>query len=402
MPNRPTNILPGFRGVQVSDDAHSIIGKKRRKIICAPASFKETLSAQDAAQAMAEGVRRADPSAQVDLCPVGDGGEGTMHALIAALGGTVHKASVTGPLGAPVSAEYAVCSGAETGIVELAQASGLALVPPQQRDPTKTTTFGVGELIILAARRGCASIIVCIGGSATVDGGAGLAQALGAKFFDRAGDLIQPPLTGAQLMRIATFERPTKRPTRLRVACDVTNPLCGPTGAAAVYGPQKGATPSQVRLLDDGLAHLAFIVGGDPTQPGAGAAGGAGFGLAALCGATLERGIDLVLDAIDFHQRCADASLVLTGEGRLDAQSLQGKAALGVAASAAHAGAPTIAIVGSTGPGAELTTDRACGGFLHHYISLADQYGLARALAEAAALLTQATTDVVARFMRET
>lgn len=363
------------------------------KIVCAPDSFKETLSAREVALAMQRGIHLADPAIQVDLCPVGDGGEGTMEALIAAMDGSIHHAQITGPLGETVHARFGIVSEKSLGIVELAEASGLALVPKHQRDPTRTTTFGTGELIRLAVARGATSVIVCIGGSATVDGGAGIAQALGARFFDEHGTLMSEPMTGRLLRRIARFEPPKDLPA-IRVACDVTNPLCGPAGAAAVYGPQKGATPQQVRELDVNLAHLAAIVGGNPNMPGAGAAGGAGFGLVTMCHAKLERGIDLVLDAIGFAQRCRDADLVLTGEGRLDRQSLHGKATLGVALAAARLDVPTIAIVGSTAEGADdcLTSH---GGPLRRFISLADQYGLELALSEPARLIEQVTIELI-------
>jgi glycerate kinase len=317
-----------------------------------------------------------------------------MDALLAAFGGSTSPQAVIGPLGRPVTARFGVVADLAVGIVELAEACGLALVPAVKRDPTRTTTFGVGQLIAQAAARGCGDIIVCIGGSATVDGGAGLAQALGARFFDDRGRLIQDPITGSVLMQIGRFEPPRGLP-RIRVACDVTNPLLGPQGAAAVYGPQKGASPQQVLELDRGLAHLARIVGGDPDQPGAGAAGGAGFGLAAICGAKLERGIDLVLETIGFEGKCDGAALVLTGEGRLDSQSLFGKACLGVAAAAGRVGVPTIAIVGSTGPGFEQCIDPSRPDRLRACQSLADRYGNERAMNEAATLLEELTSQVV-------
>ena len=371
-------------------------GKLTMRILCAPDSFKETLSAQQVADAMAKGVAMADPRASCDVCPVADGGEGTLDALVGAMGGTIIYANVTGPLGQPVDARFAVLGDQRTGVVELAEASGLARVSPLQRNPMNTTTRGTGELIRAAQRHGCETVIVCIGGSATVDGATGIAQALGARFFDNHGRFINQPMTGGHLLTIASYEPPdlSQLPV-LRIACDVTNPLCGLNGAAAVYGPQKGATPQQVQLLDAGLAHLASIVGGDPTQPGAGAAGGAGFGLVAMCGGRLERGIDLVLDAIDFERRCRDADLVLTGEGRLDSQSLHGKACMGVARLARELGVPTIAIVGSTGEGAERTIDPDHGGALSDYISLADRYGMDRALREPATLIAETTQQAL-------
>lgn len=348
---------------------------------------------------MIAGIAEAEPSFLAEACPVADGGEGTMQTLIGAMGGSIHKARVAGPLGEPVEAQFGIAGDGKTAIVELAEASGLTLVPRQRRDPTMTTTFGTGQLIQLAAERGCTTIIVCIGGSATVDGGAGMIQALGGRFFDSAGRLITEPLTGGGLTMIARIEPPRDLPI-LRVACDVTNPLCGSQGAAAVYGPQKGATPAQVRRLDATLAHFASLTKSDPNLAGAGAAGGAGFGLVVLCGAKLERGIELVLDVIGFERRCQGAALVLTGEGRLDSQSLAGKACMGVAAAASRAGMPTIAIVGSTGPGFEACLDRSRGGLLRSCASLSDRFGVDRAMKEPAAALTALTAEVVRDLMR--
>lgn len=393
------------------------------KFLCAPDSFKESLDAVAVARAMAEGIRAADPAAEVDECPVADGGEGTLDALVAAFGGEIRTARVAGPLGTPLDARFAIAehpTRGRLGVIELAEASGLARIPPAERDPTRTTTYGTGELIARAAAAGAETIIVGVGGSGTCDGGTGLAQALGVRFFDGTGALINGPMTGGALRTIGRLERPAperkrgpaRRP-RIIVACDVRNPLCGEHGAAAIYGPQKGATPAQVRQLDEGLAHLAALVGADaergapetpaapgaattnPTTPGAGAAGGAGFGLAALCGASLERGIELVLDAVRFSERCADADLVLTGEGRLEANSLEGKAAIGVAMAARALGTPTIAIVGSTGPGAERCLESAGeGGPLRAFVSLSDRYGRGRALTDTARCVAEAAAEV--------
>jgi glycerate kinase len=371
------------------------------KIVCAPASFKETLSAGDAARAMAAGAMQAGIAASCEAMPVGDGGEGTMDALADALGGSFVRATVMGPLMRPVDAQLAIIGARRLAIVELAQLSGLMLVPPAQRDPTRTTTFGTGQLIALAIEQGCEEVIVCIGGSATVDGGAAIAQALGAKFYDASGKTIDEPLTGQALLNIARVDRSSmKLPRVMRIACDVTNPLCGPDGAAHVYGPQKGATPEQVNLLDRALKHLASVTGGDTHTLGAGAAGGAGFGLATLCRATLESGIELVLDTIDFDRRCGGASLVLTGEGRLDAQSLSGKACVGVARRAARLGVPTIAIVGSTGPGGADCVNSAEGGALKNFFSLTDRFGESRAKQNTALLIETVAAEIVRDWQR--
>jgi len=366
------------------------------RIICAPDSFKESITAPQAAEAMARGVRAAGAGFDPDVCPVADGGEGTLDALIGALDGRIETARVTGPLGEPIMARLGIVPHESLGIVELAEASGLAKLDPDQRDPTRTTTFGTGELIQNAVHRGCDTVIVCLGGSATVDGATGMAQALGARFFDANGDAMTEAMCGGMLRSIARIELPDPDTLpRIRVACDVTNPLCGPNGAAAVYGPQKGATPEQVRDLDAGLAHVAALLDVNPDQPGSGSAGGAGFGLVAMLGATLERGIELVLDEIGFDERCSGVALVLTGEGRLDQQTLSGKASMGVAHRARRFGVPTIAIVGSTGDGAEHCTDPSQGGDLTGYVALADRFGAQRAMREAGALIEQITVEVI-------
>lgn len=378
-PNPPfsaTGSYPLSCRIQATENA-SIV-----KIICAPDSFKQSLSAPAVAEAMAAGARKAAAeqgiAVDVDLCPIGDGGEGTMDALLAAMGGQVREAEVLGPARDTVRARYAICHG--VGLIELAEASGLARVPEAQRNPMKATAYGTGQLIHRAIDDGCDEIIICVGGSATVEGGASIAQALGARFFDARGNLIDEPLSGGALHRIVRVEPPSALPP-IRVACDVTNPLNGPNGAAFVYGPQKGANAQQVRELDEALAQWARIAGGDPDAPGAGAAGGAAFGLASVCGATLTRGIDLVLEIVHFAPRCAGASIVFTGEGRLDEQSLHGKACMGVAIAAMKAGVPTIAIAGSVGAGAERCLVEH-GGFLQRYVSLADQFGLERSLSQ--------------------
>ena len=367
------------------------------KVVCAPDSFKESLTAVAAAEAMGRGVERAGAGFTADRCPVADGGEGTLEVLVAAAGGEIRRAAVMGPLGQPIETRFGILADGKTGVVGLADASGLALIPPAERDPTQTTTFGTGELIRRAMEVGCSSVIVCIGGSSTCDGGAGLAQALGGRFFDRNDQLITEPMTGGLLASISRFQPPDHLP-ELRAACDVTNPLCGESGSAAVYGPQKGATPEQVQQLDRNLAHLAVIAGGNPNTPGYGAAGGAGYGLSVLCGATLTRGVELVLEAVKFDQRCQGADLVLTGEGRLDRQSLHGKAGMGVAAAARRLGIPTITIVGATGDGASACLVGSPQGELASFISLTERYGLDRSLRETAILLEETAQQIVTEF----
>ncbi len=323
-----------------------------------------------------------------DECPVADGGDGSLHVLAEAWGARIEPVVVSGPLGEPVRAAIARSPGGRLAVVELALASGLALVEPRRRDPGRTTTFGTGQLIAEALRRGATEVIVCIGGSATVDGGTGMVQALGGRFFDRAGSQIDEPLCGARLREIDRYEPPAVKP-HLRVACDVTNPLFGSEGAAMVYGPQKGARGWQVLDLDMALMHLASVCGGNPEAPGAGAAGGAGYGLAAMLGAELVRGIDLVLDAVGFARRAALCDLVLTGEGRLDEQSARGKSAVGVARAAAAVGVPVAAIVGQYVPDAMLEPHFAS------IVSLERRFGLARALAEPAALVEEAARELL-------
>jgi glycerate kinase len=247
-------------------------------------------------------------------------------------------------------------------VIEMAAASGLALVPQERRNPMLTTTFGTGELIRGAIDAGVRRIIIGIGGSATTDGGAATAQAVGVRFLDDSGQVIDRPLSGGQLERVARIDLSARHPAieaaHIDVACDVTNPLCGPNGAAAVYGPQKGANPEQVQVLDQQLAHLADVILRDlginvRHIPGAGAAGGLGAGLVAFVGARLRRGIELVMDAVRFHERIHGADLIITGEGRLDAQSMMGKAIAGVGAAAREAGVPVVALVGTVGGGAE-------------------------------------------------
>ena len=340
---------------------------------------------------MAVGVRQADAAIDCDLCPIADGGEGSLEVLSDALGGTLHRMTVTGPLAEPVAARYGISGDESVGLVELAEASGLGLVAASRRDPARTTSFGTGELIAAAAKRGCETVIVCIGGSATVDGGAGIAQALGGVFVDRNGRAIDTPMTGGRLGDVAGYHAPATKLPRLRVACDVTNPLLGADGAARCYGPQKGATPRQVEALDARLARLAELLGGDPDRAGAGAAGGAGWGLAAMLGAELDRGIDVILDAVNFSRRCAAVDLVLTGEGRLDAQSRRGKACFGVAEAAGAIGVPVVAIVGQ----AEAVADFE--DLFAEVISLSDRYGSDHARRRPEQVIAEAVRELLTR-----
>ena len=320
----------------------------------------------EAATAMAEGVLRAAPHAETVLLPVADGGDGTLDVLVSApspgdgTSGRYFQATVTGPLGEPRMASWGVTGHLRTAVIEMARASGLALVPPDHRDPRTATTHGTGELIRAALDAGYTDIIVGLGGSASNDGGAGMAQALGVRLLDAAGREL--PHGGAALARLASIDLGSLdqrvRSARLRGATDVMNPLCGPEGASHVYGPQKGATAEMVAELDDALHHYADVarreLGIDVVNmPGAGAAGGTGAGLAALLKGELLPGADIVCDAVGLNHRLANADLVLTGEGRMDSQTLNNKAPFVVAQRAKGFGVPVIAVVGSLGPGYE-------------------------------------------------
>lgn len=330
------------------------------RIVVAPDSFKGSLSAWEAAEAMAEGIRRVWPEAETVLIPMADGGEGTTEALVRATGGTMHETIVTGPLGEPVKAAFGILGDGETGVIEMAGAAGLYLVPEDRRDPRITTTFGVGELILAALDAGCRRLVVGIGGSATNDGGVGMAQALGARFTNAAGREIG--WGGGSLKDLEHIDLsgldPRLTGVEIRVACDVDNPLCGPRGAAAVYGPQKGATPEMVAELDANLAHLAEVIKKDlglsvAEIPGAGAAGGLGAGLIAFLGASLMPGVEMVIQAVNLGERVRGADLVLTGEGKIDAQTAFGKTPAGVARVAKAAGLPVIAVAGGIGDDVE-------------------------------------------------
>ena len=328
------------------------------KILCAPDSFKGSLSSPEAAAAMARGIRRALPTATVVCLPLADGGEGTLEALLTATGGRRILVTVAGPLGEPVHAAFGLLGpNEETAVVEMASAAGLGLVPPEQRDPRRTSTYGVGQLMQAAVQAGARRLIVGLGGSATNDGGAGAMQALGIRFLDKAGHPLPPGLGGGDLRLIARVDASTLAFPRgavpVTIASDVTNPLIGQQGASAVYGPQKGATPDIVAELDAALAHCAQILQRDigqdiATQSGAGAAGGLGAALLAFLGAQMQSGIDLVLDVSGFNDHARDSDWVFTGEGRIDAQTLHGKTIAGVLARCAALGdIPVVAFGGS-------------------------------------------------------
>ncbi|MDR3073530.1 MAG: glycerate kinase [Deltaproteobacteria bacterium] len=330
-------------------------------IVIAPDSYKGSLSALAVAKAMRTGAARVFPEARFDLVPIADGGEGTVDALIEATKGTLKTTEVRGPLGAPVAARWGMLGNGETAIIEMASASGLPLLAHEARDAMNACTFGTGELVKTALDAGAKTIILGIGGSATNDGGSGFARALGAKFLDAAGKELRPG--GAALAKLASIDvsglDPRLATTPFRVACDVDNPLCGPRGASAVFGPQKGASPEQVKALDAALAVFAEKAEkatgrkGIAEISGAGAAGGLGAGLLFFANASLMPGVSLVLEATAFDARVKNASLVLTGEGRTDFQTAYGKAPVGVALAAKKYGHPVICISGGLGQGAQ-------------------------------------------------
>jgi glycerate 2-kinase len=334
------------------------------RVLVAPNEFKGSLTASQAADAIARGVREVFPDAEIVEVPVADGGDGTVEALVTAHQGEYRSASVEGPLGDPVQARYGLIDGGRTAIVEMAAASGITLIPRERRNPEKASTYGFGELLEAARRSGAGEIIAGIGGSATNDGGAGMAQALGYRLLDSSGrDLPRGGAALAQLERIDRSGVHTGwRAVKVEVASDVTNPLTGPLGASSVYGPQKGADRAMVQRLDAALARLAAVIERDlgmsiAEVPGAGAAGGTGAGLIAFLGAALVPGAALIVDASGFDEELKGADLVITGEGRVDAQTAYGKAPGEVAKRARRANIPVLLLAGSKGSGTESLRD---------------------------------------------
>lgn len=366
------------------------------KIVIAPDSFKESLSAPEAAQAIAAGVRRAAPGAQIACVPMADGGEGTVQAVLAATGGQHRETEVRGALGGTRLAGWGWL-GDGTAVIEMAEAAGLALTPPSERDPMRASSYGVGQLIAAALDAGATRIILGLGGSATNDGGAGMLAALGLRLLDAQGSEL--PGGGAALARLARidasgFDTRLKQ-TRIEVACDVDNPLCGPLGASHIFGPQKGATPEQVRELDRCLAHYADICARHLPHdmretPGAGAAGGLGYAALAFLGASLRPGVEIVAELGGLEQAMAGAALAFTGEGRMDAQTLHGKTPMGVARIAHRAGVPVVALAGSLGEGYEALHEA---GITAAFSLASGPMTLQQAVAQAPALLAQRACD---------
>lgn len=334
------------------------------KVVVAIDSFKGSLSSMEAGQAIAEGVKRVHQNTEVVVRPLADGGEGTVEALVEGMGGIFVTKEVTGPLGEKVEAVYGVIESKEdsskTAIIEMSAAAGITLVPEESRNPMNTTTYGVGELILDAIERGCRHFIVGIGGSATNDGGVGMLQALGYDFLTREGKPIS--YGGNGLRDLASIEdsnvHPKLRECTFKVACDVTNPLCGENGSSAIFGPQKGATPEMVQELDQLLLHYAELSknihsNADRFYPGTGAAGGMGFAFLTYTNATLESGIQIVLTETKLEELIATADFVVTGEGRLDGQTALGKAPIGVASLAKKHQKKVLAFAGAVTPDAK-------------------------------------------------
>ncbi|MBP3378699.1 MAG: glycerate kinase [Clostridia bacterium] len=323
------------------------------KITVAIDSFKGSLTTFQAGEAARVGINKVFPDAEVQVCPLADGGEGTVAAIVSATGGEMQKITVTGPLGKPVVAEYGIIRDSKTAIIEMSAAAGITLVAPSERDPMKTTTYGVGEMIADAIGKGCREFIVGIGGSATNDGGIGMLTALGFSFLDKDGNALDG--YGADLEKIAEISTVGALgeigECRFHIACDVKNPLCGELGCSAIYGPQKGATPETVKLMDGWLGNYAKLTKAvlpqsDENYPGSGAAGGLGFAFMSYLGGTLESGIELVMSATGLEAHISDSDIVVTGEGRLDGQSAMGKAPVGVARLAKKYGKPVVAFAG--------------------------------------------------------
>lgn len=340
------------------------------KIVIAIDSFKGSLSSMEAGNAAGIGIQKADPSAVIDVCPMADGGEGTVEALIRGLNGNMHRIKVTGPLGQPVFCQYGILPDGKTAVMEMAQAAGITLLKEEERNPMETTTYGVGEAICHAMEQGCRRFLIGIGGSATNDGGAGMLQALGYDLLDSEGSPIPKGAKGLALLKTISNAKvhPLLKECRFQIACDVTNPLCGKQGASAVFGPQKGADASMVKQLDqllDQYARIAVQSGfpSDPDYPGAGAAGGLGFAFLTFTNASLESGIQMVIRETGLEDRIRTADLVVTGEGRLDGQTAMGKAPQGVARLAKKYDKPVIAFAGSVTEDAHICNENGIDGY---------------------------------------
>lgn len=368
------------------------------KILVAPDSFKESMTALEVATAIERGIKEVIPEAQVIKVPMADGGEGTVQSLVDATRGKIIKEWVRGPLGEKVEAEFGILGDGKTAVIEMATCSGLPLVPLEKRNPLLTTTYGTGELIRAGLDRGCRNFIIGIGGSATTDGGVGMAQALGGHFLDREGKEVG--FGGGELGRIFRIDLSSLDPrisqSKIEVACDVDNPLYGPQGAAYVYSPQKGASPEMVKVLDDNLRNLARVIkrdlGKDVARiPGAGAAGGLGAGLVAFLNARLRRGIEIVLEATSLESYVREVDLVITGEGSIDGSTVYGKTPMGVAKLAKKHNKPVVAIAGNLGEGAE----KANAWIDAIFSNIREPMTLEEAIAHSPRLLTLVTAQII-------
>jgi len=331
------------------------------KIVVAPDSFKGSLTAIEVSDAIEKGIREIFPEAEIIKIPMADGGDGTVQCLVSATGGKILEEKVIGPLGDEVLASYGILADKKTAVIEMAAASGLTLVPEGKRNPLITTTYGTGQLIKAALDQGCRKMIIGIGGSATNDGGAGMVQDLGVKLLDQEGKEIG--FGGGELKKIIRIDISGMdnrlSDTKVLVASDVNNPLCGPKGASRIYGPQKGATPEVIEELDKSLAHFAELIKRDLNKdikdmPGAGAAGGLGAGLMAFLNAELRPGIEIIIEVVKLEQAIKDADLVITGEGKIDSQTIYGKAPIGVAKIAKKYKIPVMAIAPIIGEDADI------------------------------------------------
>lgn len=368
------------------------------KVVIAPDSFKDSLDAAGVARAIGAGLAEVWPDAERVECPMADGGEGTMDAILAASHGELRRQVVRGPLGQSVEAGWGWLAESRTAIIEMAQASGLQLVPTDQRDACRSSTWGTGELIAAALAAGATRIVLAIGGSATNDGGSGMLRALGLRLLDADGQALEEGgLALGQLARIdASDLDPRLAEVQVEVAADVDNPLCGPNGASAIFGPQKGASPAQVQALDQALGHFADLcaqlLGDDVREfPGCGAAGGMGFAAKAFMGAQFRPGVEVVAELAGLDALVQGADLVITGEGRFDAQTLRGKTPMGVARVAKRHGVPVVVLAGTLGEGYQQLYAH---GIDAAFALASGPMSLEQACAQAAQLLQARATDV--------
>lgn len=360
------------------------------KVLAAIDSFKGSMTSLEAGKAVEKGVLRADPYAEVCVCPIADGGEGTTQSLIDALGGSFRKITVTGPAGQKVGAVYGLIPEEKTAVIEMSSAAGITLVSEAEKNPLHTTTYGVGEMIRDAISCGCRSFIIGIGGSATNDGGAGMLQALGFDFLDNEGKNIPFGAEGVGKLAEIRTGRAMKelKECSFLVACDVTNPLCGDNGASAVFGPQKGADPAMVKQMDHALAHYAeltkkILPDADPEYPGTGAAGGLGFAFLAFLHASLRPGIEIIMQKTKIEEKVKEADIVVTGEGRMDSQTVMGKTPSGVASLAVKYGKPVVAFAGSVADDAGVCNENGIDAFfpiLRKIVTLDDAMNKANAM----------------------